>query len=371
MDLRKTDPACGGEARGASARSGPLMRRYYLSAIPITFVANTLIGGFLWLLLREDLWSLMVCSHAIGWPILLLHGAVHLVDRGERVPEWMVSAFSIAVGAVVGIALTRAILGERLWPLDLRSLAITAATVLVFGVAVSYFFVSRALLAKGQARLREELLAREEGARRLAEAELKLLQAQIEPHFLFNTLSNVLQLVDSDPPRAKRMLHNLTSYLRGSLGRTRAGATTLGEELDLVRAYLEIQAVRMGSRLAWRISCPDELRDLPLPPLLLQPLVENALRHGLEPKPGGGEVAVSAAREGGELVLEIRDDGLGLDPRQPAGVGLTNVRERVRAVSGGRGSLTLRPAAAGGLCARIVLPLAPAPPRARAAGGNA
>jgi sensor histidine kinase YesM len=126
----------------------------------------------------------------------------------------------------------------------------------------------------------------------------------------------------------------------------------------------------MGTRLAWRISCPDEIRDLTLPPLLLQPLVENALRHGLEPKPGGGEVAVSAAREEGELVLEVRDDGLGLDPHRPAGMGLNNVRERVRAVSRGRGSLTLRPAVAGGLCVRIVLPLGTASP-ARAPGGSA
>ena len=371
MDPHETDsPGSSAGTEEGLARKRRLLHWTLLVAIPITFVANTLIAGFLWLLLREAFRPLLVTSHAIGWSILTLHGLTHLLDARRRIPDWAVTAFSVPAGAVLGIWISRSILGRPPWPLNVQSLSITAATALVFGVGLSYYFVSRAQLAEGAARLQEELLAREEAARRLAEAELKLLQAQIEPHFLFNTLSNVLQLVDSDPSRAKRMLHNLTCYLRGSLGRTRAGATTLGEELELVRAYLEIQGVRMGSRLAWRIACPDGIRDVPLPPLLLQPLVENALRHGLEPKPAGGEVVVSAAREGDELVLEIRDDGLGLDPRQPAGVGLTNVRERVRAVSGGRGSLTLHPAPAGGLCARIVLPLDPAPP-ARAAGGSA
>jgi signal transduction histidine kinase len=373
VNPRETD-AAGGTAGTRADRAfwRRSKRRVFLVAIPITFVANSLIAGFLWVLIREDFWSGLVVSHAIGWSILFLHLAIHLLDREHRLPDWLVTAVSVPAGAVVGVLLSRRILGAQPWPpMDVQSLSVTAACVLVFGVGMSHFFVSRARLAEGAARLEEELLAREEAARRLAEAELKLLQAQIEPHFLFNTLSNVLQLVDADPPRAKKMLHNLTSYLRGSLGRTRAGATTLGEELDLVRAYLEIQAVRMGSRLTWRISCPDDVRHLTLPPLLLQPLVENALRHGLEPKPGGGEVSVSAARERDELVLEVRDDGLGLDPRRPAGVGLTNVRERVRALSGGRGSLTLRPAEAGGLCARIALPLDASPPPARAAGGPA
>ncbi len=363
------------DGRSASddlARSRQLARRIYLLAFPITFAANTVIAAFLWVLLHgEAFWPLAIKSHAIGWGILLSHLGIHLLDRRERLPQWVVTSAAIAVGAVLGLFVGNWILGNRSWNRDLHGLTITAAAALVFGAAVSYYFTARARLAKGEVRLREELLAREESARRLAEAELKLLQAQIEPHFLFNTLSNVLQLVDADPARAKRMLRNLTSYLRGSLGRTRAGATTVGEELELVRAYLEIQSVRMGGRLAWRISCPDDVRDVPLPPLLVQPLVENALRHGLEPKPGGGEVVISAVREQGELVLEIRDDGLGLDPRQPAGVGLTNVRERVRAVSGGRGSLTLRPAPAGGLCARIVLPLDGAPPPMRAAGATA
>jgi len=216
----------------------------------------------------------------------------------------------------------------------------------------------------GRARLREELLRRAEDARHLAEAELKLLQAQIEPHFLFNTLSNILQLIHTDPPGAHRMLMNLTNYLRGSLRRTRAGATTVVEELDLVRAYLDIQAMRMGGRLSYRIACAPDLRYTPLPPLLVQPLVENAIRHGLEPLPAGGEVAVSVSREGDALVLEVIDNGLGIDPHRPPGVGLSNVRDRVEAISQGRGSVVLRANAPTGVCVRISLPLGSGPRQA-------
>jgi sensor histidine kinase YesM len=202
------------------------------------------------------------------------------------------------------------------------------------------------------------MLHRAEYERQLTETELKLLQAQIEPHFLFNTLSNVLQLVDGDPRAAKRMLVNLTSYLRASLQRTRTGATMLGEELDLVRAYLEIQAERMGARLAWCIDCAPELRGLPLPPLLLQPLVENAVRHGLEPSRGGGEVRVLARREADVLVLEVQDTGVGIGAGSGSGVGLANIRARVRAVSQGEGRMVIQSHVPHGLCVRIALPLA-------------
>ncbi|HVO19296.1 MAG TPA: histidine kinase [Anaeromyxobacter sp.] len=351
-----------------------LVRRKFLQAIPITLVANTLIAAFLAVLVNQSFWPDLLYSQAIGCSVLFFHWIGHHLAR-DRAPHWVVTAASLLLGAMLGIALIVAVEGRG--ALAARTFLLTGTTILVFGTAMTYFFVSRGLLAAERARLQRELLAHEESARRLAEAELKLLQAQIEPHFLFNTLSNVLGLVDSDPQRAKRMLRNLTSYLRGSLRRTRAGPTTLGEELELVHAYLEIQAVRMGDRLVFGLSCPEELRGLPLPPLLVQPLVENALRHGLEPKPGGGGVWISAARRGDTLVLEVRDDGLGLDPHQPAGVGLSNVRERVRTVSGGRGALTLHPVETGGLTARLTLPLdalappAPLPRPSPGAGGAA
>jgi signal transduction histidine kinase len=331
-------------------------------ALLIVLGANTLIAAFFSLVLRQAFLSSLVQSQAIGLSIFSLSWALHRVGRAE-VKRWKISAVAISLGGVLGIAVARLLEGGGLARPFLeqpRALAGALAGALVFGVIVSYYFHSRAAVAEGRARLRDEMLRRLEDEQRLTEAELKLLQAQIEPHFLFNTLSNVLQLVDADPQGAKRMLMNLTSYLRASLRRTRAGATTLGEELDLVRAYLEIQAVRMGARLAYRIDCPPELRELELPPLLLQPLVENSVRHGLESRPGGGEVLVQGRREGDALLLEVKDTGLGLASECPAGVGLTNVRARIRAVSHGRGSMVIHPNTPHGLSVSIALPLSEA-----------
>jgi LytS/YehU family sensor histidine kinase len=235
------------------------------------------------------------------------------------------------------------------------------AGTIIFGVAASLYFHTRAEMAQARARLQDEELRRVENEQRLTAAELKLLQAQIEPHFLFNTLSNVLQLVDANPPGAKRMLLNLTSYLRASLQRTRSGATTLGEELDLVNAYCEIQAVRMGPRLTFRVECPAALRGVALPPLLLQPLVENAVRHGLEPQPAGGDVCVRIAQAGDILHLEVIDTGLGLKAGSAPGIGLANVHDRVRAISHGRGTMVTKPNSPSGMCVHIELPLSAAP----------
>jgi signal transduction histidine kinase len=340
-------------------------KRFYRQAIPLTLLGNCLIAGFLTVSTNTPLWENLVYAHTIGLSILVLHLIGHRLIRGKDGWHWAVTVVALPLGSGFGLlfswwVLTGTIRGH------LHSLPFAIATTIILGGAVTYYFWTRAHLALAEAQRQAQHQAherdREEGARRLAETELRLLQAQIEPHFLFNTLSNVLSLIDGDPPRAKRMLLDLTSYLRASLRRTRATSVTVGEELDLVRAYLGIQAVRMGARLRWEITCPDDLRELTLPPLLLQPLVENSLKHGLEPRPQGGAVSVRAAREGEALVLEVRDDGLGLDPHRPAGVGLGNVRKRVEAVTAGQGTLTLLPRPEGGLCVRIVLPLPlPAP----------
>jgi sensor histidine kinase YesM len=345
-------------------------RRMFRQAIPLAFLINCLIAGFLTVIAGDSLRNNLVYSHSIGFSILFLHYLGHWLIRRTWIPHWSITLLALPLGSALGLTfswwvLTGTIRGH------LRSLPFSIASTLTIGGAASYYFWARSRLAFADSQRQRHEREQEEGARRLAEAELRLLQAQIEPHFLFNTLSNVLSLIDGDPPRAKRMLLNLTSYLRGSLRRTRASAVTVGEELDLMRAYLEIQAVRMGARLSWTIACADDLRELTLPPLLLQPLVENSIKHGIDPRPQGGKVAVAAARDGAALVLEVRDDGMGLDPHRPAGVGLANVRGRIEAVTAGKGTLTLLPQAEGGLCARIVLPLtspgAP-PPTAHANG---
>ena len=186
--------------------------------------------------------------------------------------------------------------------------------------------------------------------KRAAEAQLRLLQGQIEPHFLFNTLANVSSLMDDDVPRAKLMLETFTDYLRASLGSLRRLDATLDAELELVTHYLELMKTRMEERLQYTVVCDPSLRDVVMPPFLLQPLVENALHHGLEPKVEGGSIRVNARQEGAELVLEVVDDGMGADAtrRRPgAGMALANVRERLQVQYGNAATLTLSSAEPG------------------------
>jgi hypothetical protein len=199
-----------------------------------------------------------------------------------------------------------------------------------------------------------------EAEKRAAEAQLRLLQGQIEPHFLFNTLANVQALVDHDAQRAKTMLAAFTDYLRASLGGLRRDEAPLADELALAEAYLRVQQTRMDERLHFRIEAAPEVRELPLPPLLLQPLVENAVHHGLEPQVDGGTVEVRARRDGAHLVIEVQDDGRGLTapPRKGAGMALHNLRERLSSRYGNDARLELVERAPGTL-ARLVLPATP------------
>jgi two-component sensor histidine kinase len=202
-----------------------------------------------------------------------------------------------------------------------------------------------------------------EAERRASDAQLKLLQGQMEPHFLFNTLANVLSLMDAEPAKARSMLESFVDYLRASLGGLRSAQHTLGDELALVQAYLHIVDLRMAGRLQVSLDVPVELRTLPLPPLTLQPLVENAVQHGLEPALDGGHLQVQVRAGNGQLVLTVQDDGLGLQAtpalgRRPgSGTALANLRERLAQAHGDQAALELQAASPRGTVARLRLPL--------------
>jgi sensor histidine kinase YesM len=191
----------------------------------------------------------------------------------------------------------------------------------------------------------------------LALARLRLLQAQVEPHFLYNTLANVQALMRNDPADAEAMLGHLIDYLRRSLPRTDTALSTLGEELERSRAYLAILKLRMGERLALEIDVAHELLPTPLPPMMLQTLVENAIKHGLEPKPAGGHVWIFARRDDGRIAVTVADDGCGFDVSGGGtGIGLRNVRERLRLLFGSAASLTVAANAPAGVAATISVP---------------
>ena len=215
--------------------------------------------------------------------------------------------------------------------------------------------ISVALTWRYRQRWKQEMLQA-----RVTEAQLKLLQGQIEPHFLFNTLANVQSLIDFDPERAKLMLERFTDYLRASLTQLRGDTTTLANEFAMLEAYLALMQLRMGERLKVALDLPDALRAVELPPLLAQPLVENAIHHGLEPTIAGGTVSVTARQQDGRLLIEVADDGQGLDGprRRPGnGVALANIRARLQARFGASASLELQPRDGGGTRAVIQFPL--------------
>ena len=190
-----------------------------------------------------------------------------------------------------------------------------------------------------------------------AEARLRLLQAQIEPHFLFNTLANIESLLDADPARARAMLEAFSDHLRAGMGQLRVEETTLGAELEMAASYLRLLQIRMGARLRFAVEAGLDARAALLPPLLVQPLVENAIRHGLEPKVAGGEVRIVADVDAGRLRIRVLDDGLGQDAPQDgkgAGMALANIRARLQHRFGDRASLTLLHA--GGTSATLDLP---------------
>ena len=186
------------------------------------------------------------------------------------------------------------------------------------------------------------------------------MQAQVEPHFLFNTLASVDYLIETDPARASRMQKNLIQYLRAALPQMRQASSTLGQEMALCRSYLEILKVRMDDRLQFAITLPAGLSTAAFPPMMLQTLVENSIKHGLEPKPEGGALTLSADVVDGNLRVAVSDTGLGFGAAGAGGggVGLNNVRGRLQALFGARGRLTIEANSPSGTIATIVLPYA-------------
>jgi signal transduction histidine kinase len=278
------------------------------------------------------------------------------------VAPWIVVATGL--GYETGIAFGNALLGKHapglgLFATNPRAPAISLMLSLVASVVITFWLFARARLA--------EVNAQAESAQRIAiETRLKLLEAQLEPHMLFNTLANLRVLIGVDPARAQAMLDRLIAFLRATLSASRAGMQPLASEFARVEDYLALMAVRMGPRLFVRLDLPSHLRDVPVPPLVLQPLVENAIQHGLEPKVEGGRLEVAAHDDGAVLVLTVRDTGVGLsESAVTAGThfGLAQVRERLTGLYGARAEVALLPAgdAEGGTVARLMVPLAGAP----------
>jgi len=248
---------------------------------------------------------------------------------------------------------------------DLRKLAIGGLLLLFIVPLLILALVAKFFIERSRAAEQEVVSTREEAesqrlSRQLTEAKLQALQAQVEPHFLYNTLANVQALTETDPPRAGAMVGHLIDYLRSALPRMRESTSTIGQELDLARAYLSILKMRMGERLSFDIALPEGLANTPFPPLMLPSLVENAIKHGLEPVREGGHIHLSVQEREGRLRVVVSDTGRGVAETPADGVGLGNIRERLAALYGAEARLTLEANHPHGAIAMLEIPLAQA-----------
>jgi len=270
-----------------------------------------------------------------------------------------IAVLAVLLGASLGVALRYFVsnLGDPTPTVELGWMISTLALwALLGGMAYTLLLMLRARREAadrlhGVAREREALEAQQ------MEAEVSALNAQIEPHFLFNTLANVKRLYETAPERGRDMLQSLIKYLRAALPSMRRQDSTLGQELELVRNYLTILQMRMGERLSFDIAADPGLLGARLPPMVLPTLVENAIKHGLGPLPEGGRIEIRAAASEGQMAVEVRDNGRGFAASGGSGVGLANTRARLAALFGARAALELEGATPRGVVARVRLPL--------------
>ena len=317
---------------------------------------------------RHSYWAQLVHSLAIGlviWSVIefgrLLVPARYCHPTSEGGHGWpqgwrglVLTVVGIGTGFVVGDPLGTWLMdtgGNRSARDDQIGLVITIAA----GSVASFYFHMRGRAAALEA-------SRAAAERDTTEARLMLLQSQLEPHMLFNTLATLRALIGVDPPRAEVMLDRMVDYLRATLTASRAPLHPLSAEFERLADYLALMAIRMGPRLDYALDLPPALADTPIPPLLLQPLVENAIRHGLEPHVAGGRIDVRAQRlPDGRIRLEVADTGAGYDstlpPRAGHGFGLAQVRERLANRYGSAAALEIVAVSAGGTSASVVFPV--------------
>jgi MFS family permease len=304
--------------------------------------------------------DLLVIALCVGFSIMLLVTiAGNLRIRG--LPREARQMIAVVLGSVIGTIITSIVKGrnpiamlqhdEALW-----RVLITASLGIGFGGVILLVFMYREQKARAAAEAHCAEAERQKIEKQMVVAQLKTMQAQVEPHFLFNTLATVQHLVEVDPPRASQMLGSLIAYLRAALPQMREASTTVGREFALVRAYLEVLHVRMGSRLAFTFDLPPGLVDRPMPPMMLISLVENAVKHGLEPVEAGGCIDLSARKTGNELHIQVSNTGAALDPAARGGTGLSNIRERLQALYGGKARLVIEEREPQGVVARVELP---------------
>jgi sensor histidine kinase YesM len=316
------------------------------------------LADFLFDLIRFSRQSLLT---GVSLMLMVALAEALLAGRRWKLPAALtVQALAVALGASLGTWLRYVVSAMDTHDMRVKPawvLSTIAIWALLGGMAYALLLVSRAQ-REGREQLAGLFREREALKTQQTEAQLSALTAQIEPHFLFNTLANVKRLYETQPERGRNMLVALIAYLRAALPGMRRQESTLAEELELVRHYLAILQMRMGERLTFDISAPPELLSAHLPTLVLPTLVENAIKHGLSPLPEGGRIEIRARQaEDGDIRIEVADNGQGFGAASGgAGVGLANTRARLAARFGDAAALELEAVQPRGVVARVRLP---------------
>ncbi len=337
----------------------------------------SLVLTLLWLPIFESSWLLPpIRVLFVGCVQLLAFG---LIERWPKrlprwVARWVLQVIAVAVVTPFAVALIYSLTTVSLpevWSADPKKLfgfgTLTAAGLLVSPwIAMSALY--RHINGQAEQQALSFALERSQLARDALDSRLRLLQAQVEPHFLFNTLANVRELVDAGSPQASAVLGSLITYLRAAVPNLHISATTLGQELELVQAYLELMHMRMPDRLQFAIQAEPAALAVPCPPMTLLTLVENAIRHGIDPSEEGGLIDVSVRLQDGRCLAEVKDTGVGLSggfnsqqTSQGLGTGLANLRERLQLVFGDEAQLSLTAPEPHGFCVHISIPAQTSP----------
>ena len=346
-----------------------LTSKRFLTALGI----NALIAAALYRIAWEgNFGSAMVSAQIVGLSILL-SWTMASNWKQKRFPPLFVQLCSVVLGSNAGGILVVVVKGYELDQVikNPEGLINLIALGVMWGAFIILIVIAREREARAQAAMHQAEAERHLHGKQLLEARLQLMQAQIEPHFLFNALGSVQHLIETDSQAASRMLADLIKYLRAAMPQMRENTTTIGREAELVRAYLSIQRVRMGNRFEFALEIPESLREEPFPPMMLLTLVENAVKHGFEAQSGSGAIQVRARSESSEAIVEVCDTGAGLRTDRPDGVGLTNVRERLKALYGDAAHLVLEENTPRGVRARISVPRSRQAAEAPAAAGTA
>ena len=327
--------------------------------------ASMAIGLLLGLGWKSGLMSVLTRAGLLG---LLAMTAFGLFERWpKRLPAWLARwalqvlgvALVMPLGTVAIYVLSTGPGAPPFWQVQDR---LGGFGLLTFtGLLVAPWMAVAALMRQISGEARRQALAfeleRSEFERQALDARLRLLQAQVEPHFLFHTLANVRDLVDAGSPRASAVLGSLIAYLRAAVPRLHEPAATLAQEFELVRAYLEVMHMRMPDRLAFSLQAEEAALPLYCPPMTLLTLVENAVRHGLDPSEEGGRIEVRVGVRDGRCRVEVLDTGVGLDPAGGGpGTGLSNLQERLRLAFGDQARLRLLALEPHGVRAELVFP---------------